>query len=119
MHRLGILHLLELCLSNCYLLILVFIFVFCSVLPDEIAIFLYWDNDVFLYAKFFKIMNFASILIWPKFKLLVDFTFYLAHLEMSHYRVNSGLHISRKVPKNIVTNLYFKLYRYGLVSKSL
>ena len=29
------------------------------------------------------------------------------------------LHISRKDRKHIVTNMYFKLYRYGLVSRSL
>ena len=34
-------------------------------------------------------------------------------------RVKPGLHISRKDHKHIVTNMYFKLYRYGLVSKSL
>ena len=30
-----------------------------------------------------------------------------------------GLHISRKDRKHIVANMYFKLYRNGLVSKSL
>ena len=30
-----------------------------------------------------------------------------------------GLHISCKDRKHIVANIYFKLYRYGLVSKSL
>ena len=41
MHRLSGLYVLELCLSDCYLLVLVFRFVFCPFLPDEIAIFLY------------------------------------------------------------------------------
>ena len=52
MHRISRLHLLELCFSNCYLLVLVFRFVFSPVLPDEIAIFLYWDNEVFLWVNF-------------------------------------------------------------------
>ena len=30
-----------------------------------------------------------------------------------------GLDISRKDRKHVVTNMYFKLYRYGLVYKSL
>ena len=30
-----------------------------------------------------------------------------------------GLHISRKDRKHIVTKMYVKVYRYGLVSKSL
>ena len=50
MHRLSRLYLLELFLSDCYLLVLMFRFVFCPALPDEIAIFFiqYWDNEVFL-----------------------------------------------------------------------
>ena len=50
--------------------------------------FLYCDNEVFLYAIFFKIMNSACISVWTQLKLQVDFTSYLAHLEMSHYRVS-------------------------------
>ena len=42
---------------------------FCPVFPDEIEIFLYWAKEVFLYAKFFKIMNSACISVWPQFKL--------------------------------------------------
>ena len=30
-----------------------------------------------------------------------------------------GLHVSREDRKHTVTNMYFKLYRYGLDSKSL
>ena len=33
-------------------------------------------------------MNFVCISVWPQIKLQVDFMFYLAHLEMSHYRVS-------------------------------
>ena len=35
------------------------------------------------------------------------------------FGVKPGLHISRKDRKHIVKNMYFKLYRYGLVSKWL
>ena len=35
------------------------------------------------------------------------------------WNVKPGLHISCKDRKHIVANMYFKLYRYGLVSKSL
>ena len=34
-------------------------------------------------------------------------------------QLKTGLHINRKDRKHIVTNMYFRLYRYGLVSKSL
>ena len=59
MHMLSGLYLLEMCLLACYLLVLVFSFVFCPVLPDDIAII-----EVFLWAKFLKIMNFACISVW-------------------------------------------------------
>ena len=50
MHRLSGHFLLELCLSDCYLLV----FVFCPVLPNEMRLqyfcIQYWDNEVFLYS---------------------------------------------------------------------
>ena len=55
MNRLTRLNLLELCLSNCYLLVLVFRFVFCPVPPDDIAIFLYFGI-----MKYFCRPNFSK-----------------------------------------------------------
>ena len=43
----------------------------------------------------------------------------IASLGMRFSCLKPGLHISRKDRKHIVANVYFKLYRYGLVSKSL
>ena len=56
MHRLSQILSAGICLSDCYLLVLVFRFVIYPVLSDEIAIFCiqYWDNEVFLQTKFFS-----------------------------------------------------------------
>ena len=77
MHRLSRLYLLELCLSDCYLLVLVFIFVFVQFFQTRLQYFCIqcWDNEVFLQTKFFKTMNFACISV--RFGL-----------EMSHYIVS-------------------------------
>ena len=66
MHKLSGFYLLELCLSDCYLLVLVFRFVFCPVFQMRLQYFCIqcWDNEVLLWAKFFKIMNFACISVW-------------------------------------------------------
>ena len=66
MHRLSRLYLLELCLSDCYLLVLVFRFVFAQFFQMRLQYLCiqYWDNEVFLWAQFFKIMNFACISVW-------------------------------------------------------
>ena len=45
---------LGLCLSDCCLLVLVFRFIFFPILPYEIAIFLYWDNEVFFIGLIFQ-----------------------------------------------------------------
>ena len=66
MHRLSRIYLLELCLSDCYLLVSVFRFVFAQFFQTRLQYFCiqYWDNEVFLWVKFFKIMNFVCISVW-------------------------------------------------------